>query len=400
MRKKTWSGANTPTPVRTRKGKKRKYTTVGRNGRLITKTFYERPPKREMFRSPTEYDMSAETKTGCFGSFLITAKSQSGPYWSEQRYWNCTSESVTGSMTFHPLPTWTSNDDIALIGKLREAMYGSDFNASVFLGEAHQTLNMIGDSAVKIARALRLFRKGNVVEATRTLIANRRFPPKTKRAQTANNWLELQYGWLPLLQDMHDGAELLAHQLSVPFRQRFRVRKAIKTQGPRGSAYWEYGECYSKVSKQLIAIVSEPPSAAEYLGIMDPELVAWELIPFSFVADWVMPIGSYLEARAFAGRLTGLFVTTTLTKEHAGSLKGRPYIAGGNVYGFFPSSTDEWTRVTMSRRLSSSLTVRLPTVKPWKKVASWQHCANSIALLTGMLRAKPKQLSRFDTGIW
>lgn len=398
-RSKTWGGANTPTPVRTRKGKKRYYTTLNRKGKVVTRVFYERPPKREMFRSPTEYDMSATTRVGNGGTFTTTTTNLTNGSWSKQQYWNCSSEGAGCAMSFHPLPTWTANEDIKLVGKLREAMYGSDFNASVFLGEAHQTLNMIGDSAVKIARALHLFRKGDVVGATRTLIANRRFPPKTKRAQTGNNWLELQYGWLPLLQDIRGGAELLAHQLHVPFRRRFRVRHSVRTEGPRGGAYWEYGDCYSKVSKQLIAIVSEPPSVAEYLGVMDPELVLWELTPFSFVADWVVPIGSYLEARAFAGRLTGLFVTTTMSRQHAGGLRSKRYTSGNTSYGFFPSSSDEVTTVTMSRRLSTSVSVPMPTIKAWEKVASWQHCANAIALLTG-LKAKPKQLTRFDTGIW
>jgi hypothetical protein len=32
------------------------------------------------------------------------------------------------------------------------------------------------------------------------------------------------------------------------------------------------------------------------LGLLNPLQVAWELVPFSFVVDWILPIGSFLEA--------------------------------------------------------------------------------------------------------
>jgi hypothetical protein len=38
------------------------------------------------------------------------------------------------------------------------------------------------------------------------------------------------------------------------------------------------------------------------LGLTNPALVGWELVPFSFVVDWFTPIGSWLESlTAFEG---------------------------------------------------------------------------------------------------
>ncbi len=31
------------------------------------------------------------------------------------------------------------------------------------------------------------------------------------------------------------------------------------------------------------------------LGLTDPYSVAWDLLPFSFIADWFIPIGTYLD---------------------------------------------------------------------------------------------------------
>lgn len=37
-----------------------------------------------------------------------------------------------------------------------------------------------------------------------------------------------------------------------------------------------------------------PTGAFSRLGITNPALIAWELLPWSFVADWFVPVGDYL----------------------------------------------------------------------------------------------------------
>lgn len=36
-------------------------------------------------------------------------------------------------------------------------------------------------------------------------------------------------------------------------------------------------------------------------GMLNPALIAWELTPFSFMADWVYPVGPYLEMLSSTG---------------------------------------------------------------------------------------------------
>jgi len=391
-REKTWTGTNTATPVRSRFGQKRYYTTLDAKGRKVTRTFYEKPLRAEKWREPQPYTVSVAKYLYSPDATFITQVVRQGDQaiLSVQTYSSCSADGAGLITTLPALPTWTANDDIKLIGKLREAVYGSDFNASVFLGEANQTLRMIGDSATKVARAYHLTRKGDVWGALKTLGTARRFPPRKKRQDAGSAWLELQYGWLPLLKDVKGGAELLSHQLHLRHRLRYKVRSILTNAQPDvGGGYYQWLERKATITKQIIAWFSEPPSVAALSGILDPELVAWELVPFSFVADWVAPIGAYMEARAFTGRMVGTFVTTTVNRQRIAGLHSKPYTTGTgfNASQFFFDSTSEGyenNTLSMTRVISSTLSVPPPQVKPWTKVASWQHCANAIALLMGI----------------
>lgn len=279
-----------------------------------------------------------------------------------------------------------ANDQIKLVGKLNEKLQGSDFNASVFLGEGHQTLNMLADSAIRLAKAGWHMRKGDFVGAVRALFEGTTRKP-LKRHLTmkpfatdsaknlANNWLELQYGWLPLLNDAEACAQSIAAYLNEPLRSTYRcsVRREVDITLSQVifSETWTTPQTKSH-RRSLIAIIAEKPTAIQQLGLLDPELVAWELMPFSFVADWFIPIGSWMEARAKASRLTGTFITTNKQWARAG-----PTLRNGKR-----ATPSTYRQLIFDRAISTSLNVPMPEFKPLEKVASWKHCANAVALVT------------------
>jgi hypothetical protein len=133
---------------------------------------------------------------------------------------------------------------------------------------------------------------------------------------------------------------------------------------------------------QLIARLSEVDTV-KLVGLLDPASVAWELLPYSFVVDWFIPIGQYLAARALPNALTGVFVTTKtrLVECHVTGLADSDNGIVKNVYMAPPGRTDA-TDLTVTRTVSTTLTVPLPTWKTLDKVASWQHAANAVALLS------------------
>lgn len=282
---------------------------------------------------------------------------------------------------------WHSADDLKLLSKLRDRLAGSSFNLAVFLAEAEPALLMIATAASKLYRAYHHLVRWDLRGAAQALIVNpyqrRNLPQWRDRKTLAGNWLELQYGWLPLVSDIQAGAEYLAQQLEFPLTQRVAVRRQVvstPTSDASDSIYWQNALAFER--KQIVAYISEVDQLA-LVGLTDPLSVIWEKTPYSFVADWAIPVGSYLSARGLARALKGTFVTTyTNTEMSNGPNSGRSYVPSGHTdLNFGEHQAFEYYRKTTSRTVSSVLDVPLPTVKPLNQWLSWRRAANAVALL-------------------
>lgn len=293
-----------------------------------------------------------------------------------------------GSPAFSgPNDPWNSNDTIALQGKLRERIVGSDFDVSVFLGEGREALNMITGSATRIYKAYKFLRKGRLHDAARALgvrpersLGKNPHKGLSQSEVLAQRWLELQYGWLPLVQDAYGAAQALAQQLNEPAVQTYRVRRrkehSISPIVNHISNGGDWG--VSLVTRAQLIAKLEEVDVVSLNGLSDPSSVLWELTPWSFVADWFIPIGNYLAARGLAQAVTGTFVTTLTTRQYfyCYALKiSNPFVAVEiqplNRYG----------RITVDRTVSTSLQTPKPQFKTLDEVFSWKRCANAVALL-------------------
>lgn len=403
-RTKSWSGADSPSRERQLRdladGVAVRY--VDHRGR--ERFFYssQKPPKRSRRLEEHDYQMTAieEFHPSCNLQII-------GDYGGTRTFSGVTPFRILGGYSapggggFHGgSPSWTANDDINLINRLKTKVRGSDFNMGVFLGEGHETLRMIGDSALTIASSLRSLRKGDVYGATRTLLKNGKplYRGPLNRVvirrgavdQLSSNLLALQWGWIPLVQDMRSGAELLAHTLNVPFQTRNRV--SINKKSKISGSYFEMAGGVV-ISKQIIAILSERESVPKLTGLLDPLSVAWELAPLSMLVDYVTPIGSWLEARAFASGLDGKFITTSRTWIEARDISfGKTYerVPGYPSYMEGDCKGAYIRQMSLNRTVSTSLSVPKPVVKPLDKVFSVRHCINALALLAQVAKGPLK----------
>jgi len=173
---------------------------------------------------------------------------------------------------------------------------------------------------------------------------------------------------------VHDGAAFLAHHLNTPLQHVVKVRRSVKQVGFQPD--WLHSS--NRVTVNLKAILREV-DVPQLAGLQDPASVAWELLPWSFVVDWFIPIGNWLECRGLASSLTGTFVIST---KNIGEC--RHFKKGGS----YPmESPMEYRKIlTFDREISTSLSVPVPSLKPLGKALSWRHCENAVALLVGIVR--------------
>lgn len=124
----------------------------------------------------------------------------------------------------------------------------------------------------------------------------------------AAEYLKFVYGWKPLMQDIHGILELAKDSSGRPLLLRGRGSSKIQEQlGPLVvndiSGYtlnkMPFRDVKSRVTCTVWAQV-DPDQAGlrtlNQLGLLNPASLAWELVPWSFVVDWVLPIGSVLSA--------------------------------------------------------------------------------------------------------
>lgn len=312
---------------------------------------------------------------------------------------------------------FSAEDQNNLLGKLRERVAGSSFNAGVALGEAPRSLKMIGDTTKQIYGAIKALKKGNVVKAAQTLFGNKQIkvsrlnaqaskvrnadtlvrvkgtPPiylNSKKESLASNWLALQYGWKPLVSDIYEAAVFIDHQLRNPLVHRVVVRRKAggRQDGNIVNVTLRTSPTVSikhRVisTRQIVALLSEV-NTIRLSGLTDPASIAWELLPWSFVVDWVIPIGTWLENKSLANALTGTFVTTSMLR--ITGLLVSPVTTNAQIDSKLNYKGNTSSRVKVVRSVSTSLSIPVPEVRPLSKVASMAHALNGIALLTTLKR--------------
>jgi len=203
-------------------------------------------------------------------------------------------------------------------------------NMPVTVAEAAKTQKLILDKANQVYRFLRDVRRGRLGSALHQLgltsSAKKFRKPKASESldKLSTAWLEYKYGWMPLLMDIHGAAEAIVDRMyngRLPWVAATSRVLAITpgyqryTSGYSVGSYSEYSVRSEKTFRVKIeADISTPHlNQAQQLGLTNPALVAWELVPFSFVFDWFVSVGDYLAAatalqgiqvrRAFVSRL-------------------------------------------------------------------------------------------------
>jgi len=212
-------------------------------------------------------------------------------------------------------PAQISESDDLCNQKLLAKVKGSTVNMGVVWGERQKTIDLVTNTITNVAGAYGDLRRGDFMGAARHLgvagrkRANSRFNTnyaKNKAKALGSGWLELQYGWKPLLTDVFGAVEELANQQASPHIMQVTSRQ-VREEDIRFSSLSTVSPSYratvlitgrrSLIIRKGVTFFRKPgaPQDLPRLGITNPAVVAWELVPFSFVVDWFLPIGNWLE---------------------------------------------------------------------------------------------------------
>ncbi len=275
---------------------------------------------------------------------------------------------------------WNSNDDLSLLSKLAAEVRGHSFDLGINIAEASKTYGSILGNLKTIGSALLSLKHGNIPEALRTLGSNQRSSKRVIAKDLTGRWLETQYAFLPLVDQAYQSAKALESLTGLRryrFSARSRTKREVVNDSPSPTGYtfptsWSY-------SKKILAELHEEISVARSLGLTNPAAVAWEVVPYSFVVDWFIPIGTYLGVWGVIPALTGRF----LTIERAGG-KAMPIsngVPGGSFWLIRQTRQYRADTFSLKRAVSSSLSVPMPTFKSVPKALSPRHLLNAVALI-------------------
>jgi len=233
----------------------------------------------------TEGTLNWDT-TSCFGAPLYPAGSQQGTLR------HCAGAYVSG----------TSRSSLAqsnaLVTKARAKQVTRFASIAETVFEARSTASMISKSIRRTAQIALYLRRGHWRSLSDQFSID--VPSSVTRLKPsrrlADGWLELEFGWKPLVQTAYDALE--AYQRRVKRGQYVSassgspfVSHDLETHAKRvfeGKLSARATHCGYVANVGVVTLAS--------MGFLSPAQIAWNLLPYSFVVDWFSNTGEALAA--------------------------------------------------------------------------------------------------------
>lgn len=194
----------------------------------------------------------------------------------------------------------------SLQNKIREEVMSSKAQAAVDLAELRKTKDMFASAA------------SDLLHMYRDLRAGRPFAHFVKDMQKdgfggtlGRRWLEYIYGWAPTIAGAYDTAEVLNKSFLLGDIVVGKVRVPTKTVSiPEFSIPYGRRSIVCRASARAVyQYTIKDPKLLQFsqLGFSNPLAIAWELLPWSFVLDWFVDVGGYINRMDFALGISDLY---------------------------------------------------------------------------------------------
>jgi hypothetical protein len=298
------------------------------------------------------------------------------------------------------------------VRKLISRVKNQKVNVAQFAAEFKQTCNLVASTAQRLAQAITEIKKGHIGNAGSILGGGRgpgrkkkkgppkpnlgdkrRRPPPPKNPGTksiANDWLALQFGWLPLLSDVNGACEELANRLTYQppvYRASARGKAQRKTDvildriAPNYPQVRMVADCNVSCAGVIeYRARAEWADIARTTGLTNPLSVAWELLPYSFVVDWFIPIGGFLNSLDYDQGIefSKGWITAQAQNTFRASTVSGDVSVGSTLYSWSEGGATSTVKGFRRTPLGS-----FPNVPPpsFKDPTSLKHVSEAIALM-------------------
>lgn len=240
---------------------------------------------------------------------------------------------------------------------------------AIFIAEREQALKMMTERCQSLYQFVRHLKRGNIAEAGKALKVA---PPKGVSVQKhwASNYLEFHFGWAPMIADIGSAIDVLQSPIkNTRARGSGKVVPPEVHVPPPANFNSGYRALYSRSVRYGADVKVNNPNLwlANQLGFINPLTVAWELVPFSFVVDWFLPVGAFLSQGTDTLGLTLINPYTTAKQEAVVNTywKGYPY-----------------TSTVRYLAMNRSLSILQPAFAPRPaKMWGWRRAAAALSLL-------------------
>lgn len=320
----------------------------------------KRPAPRDLFLNLTEY---AHVKQWVSDGYLSVPRTVSGygsdgkfyPPWT---YWYQDTLYGTVGLGRPTLPLLLSDSPNRLLSKIKE----EKVNLALMLLEYRETARMFEQLANNVHTMYRGIKSGRL----KSLLHK-------GACGTPSTWLLYRYGITPLASDVAGIRDVLESGLDTPLRRTYRISKHGTDVSSRKLFFSgkTVGSVHTFRDTHLrhfanVEYTSANLKGLTQLGLTNPALLAWEVIPYSFVIDWFVNIGDYLsslDALTGVSRIAAQKITKSVVVEHwPGGVKGR-------------LQQYNRTNITLS-----------PSPPNWDPSLTWKRLVDSVALLNNLRR--------------
>jgi hypothetical protein len=171
-------------------------------------------------------------------------------------------------------------------------IYSRGWDALTFVAEWRQVVRLFTGALYQFAR---------IVDDYMRLFSKR--PSPTTLLPTFDAWLQGRYGWRILVYDIKDITNVIL-EAEAQQRTRFKERTGTSQKYTRNDSFSNTFTTY----REDISDVTEFELGVRGSVITDfvpdkitinPVVTAWELVPYSFVIDWFVSVGTALNALSF-----------------------------------------------------------------------------------------------------